>query len=81
MNEKINGNVARFWNGCIQKLIFFVAVGEYLRMIVDVSKTAFRRPPALELILQQRRYLITSRCDYRILHRPCARSPILLPTR
>lgn len=53
MNEKINGNVARFWNGCIQKLIFFVAVGEYLRMIVDVSKTAFRRPPALELILQQ----------------------------
>ena len=35
------------------KLRFFVAVGEYLRLIVDVTKATIRRPPAFLLILQQ----------------------------
>src|SRR5580700_4468554 len=36
-----------------RQLHFFVAIGEYITMIVDVTIAALKRPPAFKLVLKQ----------------------------
>ncbi len=49
----VNGDNQGLLDKIALKLSFLVAVGEYIRLILDVSKATLRRPPALSLILQQ----------------------------